>query len=207
MRSTLPAPGYGMRSFRHADIRLAGSVQVAILRLALPPGISDREKKGTAENKDKGSCRDGRRDLRLPAHPGRPGARRRAGQRRASPPAHARDEPRVEPADAAPVVDRPGTRPGRSRTCWTVTSRRISLGRKWPETSPTYSPGRDGFTSRRSSTARPPKVAGWTMDDNYKTPLITSAINMVARTLDLPEGTVSHSDRGSNYTLAEFAGS
>jgi hypothetical protein len=45
------------------------------------------------------------------------------------------------------------------------------------------------------------------MDDNYKTPLITSAINMVARTLDLPEGTVSHSDRGSNYTLAEFAGS
>jgi putative transposase len=48
------------------------------------------------------------------------------------------------------------------------------------------------------------KVAGWAMDDNYKTPLITSAIEMAARNLALPEGAVFHSDRGSNYTSAEF---
>ena len=48
------------------------------------------------------------------------------------------------------------------------------------------------------------KVAGWAMDDNYKTPLITAAIEMAARNLDLPAGAVFHSDRGSNYTSAEF---
>jgi putative transposase len=50
------------------------------------------------------------------------------------------------------------------------------------------------------------KVVGWAMDDNYKTPLITKAIEMAARNLDLPEGAVFHSDRGSNYTSAEFGG-
>jgi putative transposase len=49
------------------------------------------------------------------------------------------------------------------------------------------------------------KIAGWAMDDNYKTPLISRAIQMAARNLDLPEGAVFHSDRGSNYTSAEFA--
>ena len=49
------------------------------------------------------------------------------------------------------------------------------------------------------------KVVGWAMDDNYRTPLITAAIGMAARNLDLPEGAVFHSDRGSNYTSAEFA--
>jgi len=49
------------------------------------------------------------------------------------------------------------------------------------------------------------KVVGWAMDDNYKTPLIASAIKMAARNFDLPEGAVFHSDRGSNYTSAEFA--
>ena len=43
------------------------------------------------------------------------------------------------------------------------------------------------------------------MDDNYKTPLIISAIEMAARNLDLPDGTVFHSDRGSNYTSGTFA--
>ena len=38
----------------------------------------------------------------------------------------------------------------------------------------------------------------------YKTPLISSAIEMAARNLDLPEGAIFHSDRGSNYTSAEF---
>ena len=30
-------------------------------------------------------------------------------------------------------------------------------------------------------------IVGWAMDDNYKTPLISSAIEMAARNLDLPE--------------------
>jgi transposase InsO family protein len=49
------------------------------------------------------------------------------------------------------------------------------------------------------------KVIGWAVDDNYRTPLITSAIEMAARNTDLPAGAVFHSDRGSNYTSAEFA--
>jgi putative transposase len=49
------------------------------------------------------------------------------------------------------------------------------------------------------------KIVGWAMDDNYKTPLIVSAIKMTARNLKLPEGAVFHSDRGSNYTSATFA--
>lgn len=49
------------------------------------------------------------------------------------------------------------------------------------------------------------KVAGWAMGDNYRTPLITAAIEMATRNLDLPGGAVFHSDRGSNYTSAEFA--
>ena len=51
------------------------------------------------------------------------------------------------------------------------------------------------------------KVAGWAMDDNYRAPLIKSAIEMAARNLDLPADAVFHSDRGSNYTSAEFAAS
>jgi len=49
------------------------------------------------------------------------------------------------------------------------------------------------------------KVIGWAVDDNYRTPLITAAILMAARNLDLPDDAIFHSDRGSNYTSAEFA--
>ena len=49
------------------------------------------------------------------------------------------------------------------------------------------------------------KVIGWAMGDNYKTPLITAAIEMAARNIDLPGGAIFHSDRGSNYTSGEFA--
>lgn len=48
-------------------------------------------------------------------------------------------------------------------------------------------------------------IVGWAMGDNYKVPLITAAIEMAARNLDLPDGAVFHSDRGSNYTSAGFA--
>ena len=43
------------------------------------------------------------------------------------------------------------------------------------------------------------KVIGWAVNDNYRTPLIASAIQMAARNVDLPEGAIFHSDRGSNY--------
>lgn len=48
-------------------------------------------------------------------------------------------------------------------------------------------------------------VIGWAIDDNYKTPLITAAVTMAARNHDLSAGAIFHSDRGSNYTSAEFA--
>jgi transposase InsO family protein len=48
------------------------------------------------------------------------------------------------------------------------------------------------------------KVIGWAVDDNYRTPLIASAIQMAARNVDLPGEAIFHSDRGSNYTSAEF---
>jgi len=48
-------------------------------------------------------------------------------------------------------------------------------------------------------------VVGWAVDDNYKTGLISSAIRMAARNHGLSPGAVFHSDRGSNYTSAEFA--
>ena len=48
------------------------------------------------------------------------------------------------------------------------------------------------------------KVIGWAIGGNNKTPLITAAIKMAARNLDLPPSAVFHSDRGSNYTSAEF---
>jgi putative transposase len=48
-------------------------------------------------------------------------------------------------------------------------------------------------------------VIGWAMDANYKTPLIASAVQMAASNCDLPAGAIFHSDRGSNYTSAEFA--
>lgn len=48
-------------------------------------------------------------------------------------------------------------------------------------------------------------VTGWAMDDNYKTPLIEAAIKMAARNHPLSEDAIFHSDRGSNYTSAQFA--
>jgi len=41
------------------------------------------------------------------------------------------------------------------------------------------------------------KVTGRAMDDNYRTPLITKAIGMAARDLDLPADAVSHSGRAA----------
>ncbi|MGH8963772.1 MAG: IS3 family transposase [Actinomycetes bacterium] len=49
------------------------------------------------------------------------------------------------------------------------------------------------------------EVVGWAMDDNYKTPLIESAIGMAVRNHDIADQAIFHSDRGSNYTSREFA--
>ena len=48
-------------------------------------------------------------------------------------------------------------------------------------------------------------VIGWAMGDNYKTPLIVEAIEMAARNHQFAPEAIFHSDRGSNYTSAEFA--
>jgi putative transposase len=47
-------------------------------------------------------------------------------------------------------------------------------------------------------------VIGWAMSDNYKTSLISAAIGMAVRNHDIKEDAIFHSDRGSNYTSAEF---
>lgn len=47
-------------------------------------------------------------------------------------------------------------------------------------------------------------VIGWAMSDNYRTPLISAAIGMAVRNHDIKKGAIFHSDRGSNYTSAEF---
>jgi transposase InsO family protein len=49
-------------------------------------------------------------------------------------------------------------------------------------------------------------VIGWAVDDNYKTPLIEQAIAMAARNYRLVRSAIFHSDRGSNYTSRQFAG-
>lgn len=48
------------------------------------------------------------------------------------------------------------------------------------------------------------KVVAYAMDDNYKTPLITTAIRRAARNEHLAPGAIFHTDRGSNYTSYEF---
>jgi putative transposase len=48
------------------------------------------------------------------------------------------------------------------------------------------------------------QVIGWAMGDTYKTPLISAAIGMAVRNHDIKDGAIFHSDRGSNYTSAEF---
>ncbi len=48
------------------------------------------------------------------------------------------------------------------------------------------------------------KVIGYAMDDHYRTPLISKAINCAARSHPFVNGAIFHTDRGSNYTSAEF---
>jgi transposase InsO family protein len=50
------------------------------------------------------------------------------------------------------------------------------------------------------------EVIGWAAGDNYKTPLIEKAIEMAAHNYPLAGNAIFHSDRGSNYTSQQFAG-
>lgn len=47
-------------------------------------------------------------------------------------------------------------------------------------------------------------VAGWSMADHYRTPLIEAALDMAATRIDIAPGAIFHSDRGSNYTSYDF---
>jgi putative transposase len=49
------------------------------------------------------------------------------------------------------------------------------------------------------------EVIGWATDDNYRTPLIEKAITMAARNHRLADDVIFHSDRGSNYTSADYS--
>ncbi len=49
-------------------------------------------------------------------------------------------------------------------------------------------------------------VIGYAMGEDYKTPLIQDALCRAARNVTLDTAAIFHSDRGSNYTSYEFAG-
>jgi putative transposase len=49
------------------------------------------------------------------------------------------------------------------------------------------------------------KVVGWSMVDHMRTSLVIDALSMAAGTGRLRSGCVFHSDRGSQYTSAEFS--
>ncbi|MFJ8391187.1 IS3 family transposase, partial [Streptomyces sp. NPDC094438] len=49
-------------------------------------------------------------------------------------------------------------------------------------------------------------VIGWAMADHMKTSLISDALDMTARNIDLADGCIFHSDRGSQYTSRELRG-
>jgi transposase InsO family protein len=48
-------------------------------------------------------------------------------------------------------------------------------------------------------------VVGWSIADHYKTPLIVSALDMAVNNIEIADGCIFHSDRGSNYTSYDFA--
>lgn len=48
-------------------------------------------------------------------------------------------------------------------------------------------------------------VIGYAIGDHYRTPLITTALHRAASRHRVHPGAIFHSDRGSNYTSAEFA--
>jgi transposase InsO family protein len=109
-----------------------------------------------------------------------------------------------QPPPWRPQATRQGAA-GRSRTWSTGISLPAPRARKWSAASPSSTPDRYGFYLAKVINCATRNVAGWAMDDNYKPQLITGAIEMVARNVDLPADAIFHSNRGSNYIAAEFA--
>jgi putative transposase len=48
-------------------------------------------------------------------------------------------------------------------------------------------------------------VIGWAVDERYPASLVSSAIDMAAARIELPDGSIFHFDRGSQYTSHEFS--
>lgn len=49
-------------------------------------------------------------------------------------------------------------------------------------------------------------VIGWAMDIRYPASLVCAAVDMAALRIELPDGSIFHSDHGSQYTSQDFAG-
>ena len=49
-------------------------------------------------------------------------------------------------------------------------------------------------------------VIGWAMADHMRTSLVTDALEIASQNFELTAGCIFHSDRGSQYTSADFAG-
>jgi transposase InsO family protein len=49
------------------------------------------------------------------------------------------------------------------------------------------------------------RVVGWSMATHMRTSLISAAVDMAATNVTFTDGAIFHSDRGSQYTSAEFA--
>ncbi|MFG1711314.1 IS3 family transposase [Nonomuraea sp. M3C6] len=47
-------------------------------------------------------------------------------------------------------------------------------------------------------------VIGWALDARYPASLVCAAIDMAAARIEMPDGAIFHSDRGSQYTSIEF---
>lgn len=47
-------------------------------------------------------------------------------------------------------------------------------------------------------------VIGWAVADHMRTELVTDAIDMAARNVNIPEGAIFHSDRGAQYMSHEY---
>ncbi|QYC39401.1 Integrase core domain protein [Nonomuraea coxensis DSM 45129] len=47
-------------------------------------------------------------------------------------------------------------------------------------------------------------VIGWALDVRYPARLVCAAIDMAAARIEMPDGAIFHSDRGSQYTSIEF---
>jgi transposase InsO family protein len=47
-------------------------------------------------------------------------------------------------------------------------------------------------------------VVGWALDERYPAGLVCAAIDMAVSRIEMPDGAIFHSDRGSQYTSIEF---